>query len=83
MRVEGATTPTAAPNECLSNKYENKFPSHLAQSVLVAGMAAMPAPSFPPWPCETFCKQLLLIVPLMWMWNKTCEEMHWCYDMWV
>ena len=71
MRVEGArilpraTTPTAAHNECLSDKYENKLPAHLAQSVLMAEMAAMPAPLFPPWPCETFCKQLLLIVPLM------------------
>ena len=65
MRVEGArilpraTTPTAANNECFSDKYENQFPAHLAQSILMAGMAAISAPSFPPWPCETFCKQLL------------------------
>ena len=73
MRVEGArilpraTTPTAATNECLSEKYENKLPAHLVQSILMAGMAAMPAPSFPPWPCKTFCKQLLLMAPFMWI----------------
>ena len=85
MRVEGArilpraTTPTAAPNGCLSNKYENKLPAHLAQSVLMDGMAAIPAPSFPSWPCEAFCKQLLLMVPLMWVWNicvRKCPRAH-------
>ena len=90
MRVKGAriqprpTTPTAGTNECLSDKYENMLPAHLAQSILMAGMAAMPAPSFPPWPCEMFCKQLLLMVPLMWIRNthlRKCTRAHWCYDM--
>ena len=50
-----AATPTAAASECLSDKYENQLPAHLAQSTLMAGMAATPAPSFPLWPCEMFC----------------------------
>ena len=50
----GAASPTAAANDCHSDKYENKLPAHLAQSILMAGLAAMPAPSFPAWPYGAF-----------------------------
>ena len=85
MRVAGAgvlpraATLTPAANECLSDRSEKKtrLPAHLAQSIVMAGMAAKPAPSFQLWPWEMFCKppllmmSLIMTLSLMWVWN-TC-----------